>query len=164
MVEHDVAYAFSVLGISPTAGEAHARRARLKLVRKFHPDLYKGDRAKADRKMAQINAAFDEVMVELRRRGQCDAKTAMSEAEENRLAAEKARRAEAERKARQARRTEADRQAREARRAEEARKAKMDAARQARARGFAEMSEEVRAVYSAAASAYATIQKMQKVA
>lgn len=71
MSDRDLAVelAYQVLGLAPGASETDLRAARLKLVRSFHPDRFTGDRAAADRKLAKINAAFDDVMTDLRKRG-----------------------------------------------------------------------------------------------
>ncbi len=67
--DFSIALAYEVLGLKPGATQTDARAARLQLVRSFHPDIYEGDRAAADRKLARINAAFDDVLQDLRDRG-----------------------------------------------------------------------------------------------
>lgn len=88
----DAAFAYQQLGLTPGASELEVRRARIRLVRQYHPDLYHGDLARADRELAQINAAYDDVMDDLRSRG-----AAMSRLD--RVQAEAARRAHEKRRA-----------------------------------------------------------------
>ena len=50
----------AVLGVGPDATDAQIRRARRRLARQLHPDLHgDGTRAEAERRMAQVNRAFD---------------------------------------------------------------------------------------------------------
>ncbi len=98
---------WSLLGVSPEDDPATIRSAWRALVRSYHPDLARTDRAAANRKLAEINAAFDAV---------CD-----HEATRCRLDA--ARRAESARRAEARRRAEAARQSKAARDADAARKA-----------------------------------------
>lgn len=69
MLDRELALAYQVLGLDLNASESEARKARLALVRRFHPDLYQGDRGKADQKLARINAAFDDVLAHLNATG-----------------------------------------------------------------------------------------------
>jgi hypothetical protein len=54
---------YAVLGISPEASPAEARAARRALVKALHPDLRGADqprlRAAAERRLAEVNAAYD---------------------------------------------------------------------------------------------------------
>lgn len=53
----------AVLGVGPDATEAQLRRARRRLAKLLHPDLHgDGTRADAERRMAQVNRAFDELL------------------------------------------------------------------------------------------------------
>ena len=94
--EFATALAYDALGLKPGASETLVRARRLQLIRTFHPDIYHGDRAAADRKLAKINAAFDDVMADLRARG-----VAMSA--EDRAWEKAARRAAVQRKSAEAR-------------------------------------------------------------
>jgi DnaJ domain len=48
----------AVLGIAPDAGEEEVARAYRELAKRYHPDHSPGD-AEADRRMAEINAAYE---------------------------------------------------------------------------------------------------------
>jgi hypothetical protein len=54
---------FAVLGLSPTATLDEVRAARRRLAKELHPDRHAGDaeaaRAVAERRMQEVNAAFD---------------------------------------------------------------------------------------------------------
>ena len=50
----------AVLGVGPEATDAQLRRARRRLAKQLHPDLHDDTtRADAERRMAQVNRAFD---------------------------------------------------------------------------------------------------------
>lgn len=52
----------AVLGVGPDATGAQLRRARRRLAKELHPDLHDDrTRAEAERRMAQVNRAFDEL-------------------------------------------------------------------------------------------------------
>lgn len=52
----------AVLGVGPDATGAQLRRARRRLAKQLHPDLHDDrTRAEAERRMAQVNRAFDEL-------------------------------------------------------------------------------------------------------
>lgn len=52
----------AVLGVGPGATGAQLRRARRRLAKELHPDLHDDrTRAEAERRMAQVNRAFDEL-------------------------------------------------------------------------------------------------------
>jgi len=51
---------YSVLGVSPGAGEDEINRAYRNLARKYHPDLNPGDKT-AEAKMKEINAAYEAI-------------------------------------------------------------------------------------------------------
>lgn len=79
----DLAAAYRRLGLMPGAEARAVRKARLDLVRRFHPDRH-GGRKSVDGDLAEINAAFDLI------------KASWAEpAETARAAAERARRREA---------------------------------------------------------------------
>lgn len=90
--------AFELLGVAPDADDATIRKAWRALVRTYHPDMAKEDPAGANRRLAEINAAFDVV-------------SACTEADRQRLRrmmAEKRRAEEARRRERAARRQRAE--------------------------------------------------------
>lgn len=51
---------YKILGVSPTSTEDEVTAAYRKLAKKYHPDLNPGN-AEADRKMKEINAAYDAI-------------------------------------------------------------------------------------------------------
>ena len=52
----------AVLGVGPDASDAQLRRARRRLAKELHPDVHDDrTRAEAQRRMAQVNRAFDEL-------------------------------------------------------------------------------------------------------
>lgn len=51
---------YKVLGVPDGASEKECTRAYKKLAKKYHPDLNPGDK-EAERKMAEINAAYDQI-------------------------------------------------------------------------------------------------------
>jgi hypothetical protein len=52
----------AVLGVGPDATDAELRRARRRLAKELHPDLHDdGTRAEAERRIAQVNRAFDQL-------------------------------------------------------------------------------------------------------
>ncbi|MEO0380734.1 MAG: J domain-containing protein [Pseudomonadota bacterium] len=55
----DMRKAFECLGVSPDADAKIIRAAWKKLVRAYHPDLYKNNQAEGNRRLAELNAAFD---------------------------------------------------------------------------------------------------------
>jgi len=55
--------AFARLGIAPTDDQKEIRRAWRSLVRAYHPDLARENRSAANEKLAEINEAFDAVML-----------------------------------------------------------------------------------------------------
>ena len=52
---------YSALGLDPEAGPEDVARAYRELAKRFHPDRHPGDR-RAQRRMAEINAAYSELM------------------------------------------------------------------------------------------------------
>jgi hypothetical protein len=59
---------FVVLGLSPDASREQVRAARLALVKHLHPDVRSQDapevRARAERRLAEVNAAYDAVVAQ----------------------------------------------------------------------------------------------------
>lgn len=55
----DMRKAFECLGVSPDADRKTIRAAWKKLVRAYHPDLYRNNQAEGNRRLAELNAAFD---------------------------------------------------------------------------------------------------------
>lgn len=51
--------AFRCLGITPDADQSTIRSAWRAMVRSYHPDQVKGDKVEANRRLADLNAAFD---------------------------------------------------------------------------------------------------------
>ncbi len=50
---------YDILGVSKNATQDEIRKAYIKLVKKYHPDLYKGDKAYAEKKTKEINNSYD---------------------------------------------------------------------------------------------------------
>lgn len=52
---------YSMLGVSPAASDDEIKKAYRKLAKQYHPDIHP-DRDFAEKKMAEINAAYDEIL------------------------------------------------------------------------------------------------------
>ena len=52
---------YSVLGVSPSATDEEIKKAYRRLAKQYHPDIHP-DPAFAEKKMAEINAAYDQVL------------------------------------------------------------------------------------------------------
>ena len=52
---------YSVLGLTPGASEDEIKKAYKRLAKQYHPDVT-GNSPEAERKMQEINAAYDELM------------------------------------------------------------------------------------------------------
>ncbi len=52
---------YSVLGVSPSATDDEIKKAYRKLAKQYHPDIHP-DREFAEKKMAEINAAYDQIL------------------------------------------------------------------------------------------------------
>lgn len=50
---------YEILGVSKNASQEEIRNAYKKLIKRYHPDLYQGDKAFAERKTQEINEAYD---------------------------------------------------------------------------------------------------------
>ncbi|MEO9572636.1 MAG: J domain-containing protein [Tateyamaria sp.] len=55
----EMRHAFHCLGVSPDADLNAIRSAWKKIVRHYHPDQFKNDKAEGNRRLAELNAAFD---------------------------------------------------------------------------------------------------------
>ncbi len=55
----DIARAFRCLGVTPLANKAAIRNAWKAMVRTYHPDQFVNNKEAANRRLAEINAAFD---------------------------------------------------------------------------------------------------------
>lgn len=64
---------YKVLGVSPAASDAEIKAAYREMAKKYHPDNYSDNPLNdlAEEKMAEINAAFDEIM-DMRRGGNAE--------------------------------------------------------------------------------------------
>lgn len=62
---------YKVLGVSPNATEDEIKAAYKELVKKYHPDQYQGSPISevAEEKMAEVNAAYDQIMTSRRSGG-----------------------------------------------------------------------------------------------
>ncbi len=60
---------YSVLGVSPAATDDEIKKAYRKLAKQYHPDIHP-DREFAEKKMAEINAAYDQILKQ--RQGKAD--------------------------------------------------------------------------------------------
>ena len=50
---------YEILGVRKNASQDEIKKAYKDLVKKYHPDVYKGDKTFAEKKTAQINGAYD---------------------------------------------------------------------------------------------------------
>lgn len=50
---------YEVLGVKKTASQQEIKKAYKNLVKKYHPDIYKGDKNFAQKKTAEINVAYE---------------------------------------------------------------------------------------------------------
>lgn len=65
---------YETLGIKRTASQAEIKDAYKALVKKYHPDVYAGDKTFAEKKIKEINAAYD-VLSDLLQKQQYDDET-----------------------------------------------------------------------------------------
>lgn len=66
---------YELLNVKPTASKAEIKAAYKSLIKKYHPDIYKGDKTFAERKTKEINTAFD-VLEDPAKRAEYDASIA----------------------------------------------------------------------------------------
>ena len=50
---------YQVLGVKQTASQKEIKDAYKRLIKKYHPDIYKGDKSFAERKSQELNTAYD---------------------------------------------------------------------------------------------------------
>src|SRR5690606_6973419 len=50
---------YKVLGVSRDASQAEIKRAYRRLAKEYHPDKYQGDKETAEKRMAEINQAYE---------------------------------------------------------------------------------------------------------
>ena len=50
---------YQILGVKKSATQADIKNAYKKLAKKYHPDVYKGDKSFAEQKMKELNMAYD---------------------------------------------------------------------------------------------------------
>lgn len=152
MLDRELRLAYEVLGVRPDASETEARAARLSLVRSFHPDTYKGDRAAADRKLARINAAYDDVLAHIRATGRGQTAAQRKAAKEGARQAQERQRAEEALRVRMRERNAQDAARKEAR---------LKAARDEIENGLGRMATADRDAHLSAQRAFSRTQEMQ---
>ena len=69
---------YKVLGVSPSASDEEIQKAYRKLVKKYHPDVNPGDE-NAERKMREINAAYDHTAIQAAHRPPADITETMAD-------------------------------------------------------------------------------------
>ena len=50
---------YQILGVKQTASQKEIKDAYKRLIKKYHPDIYKGDKSFAERKSQELNTAYD---------------------------------------------------------------------------------------------------------
>ena len=59
---------YEILGVKRNASSAEIKDAYKKLIKKYHPDLYNGDKDFAEKKAKEINVAYDVLSNEEKRK------------------------------------------------------------------------------------------------
>lgn len=59
---------YQILKVSPNASQQEIRDSYIKLIKKYHPDIYKGSKAFAEKTTKEINDAYDILSVEEKRK------------------------------------------------------------------------------------------------
>lgn len=62
---------YQILGVSKDASQEQIRSAYKNLVKKYHPDLYQGDKSFAEKKTQEINVAYD-ILSDVNKRAEYD--------------------------------------------------------------------------------------------
>lgn len=83
--------AFDLLGVPPGSDAVTVKKAWRALVRSYHPDMAKSDPQQANRRLAEINAAFDAVSASIKLDRNRRRAEAMARARQMAQAAERAR-------------------------------------------------------------------------
>ncbi len=73
---------YEILGISSNASQEDIKSAYKKLIKKYHPDLYQGDKTFAEKKTKEINEAYD-TLSDANKRSNYDLKITPSYTETN---------------------------------------------------------------------------------
>lgn len=63
---------YKILGVSPSASDEELKKAYRKLAKRYHPDANPGSEELAAKKMAEVNAAYDEIINFRQGKGQSD--------------------------------------------------------------------------------------------
>lgn len=62
---------YEILGVSKNATQSEIKSAYKELIKKYHPDIYKGDKTFAEKKSQEINVAY-EVLSDLKKKAEYD--------------------------------------------------------------------------------------------
>lgn len=75
---------YKLLNVSTNAGEKEIKKAYRNLAKKYHPDTYQGDKSIAEKKMQQINEAYD-TLSDVNRRKEYDKKIGIYKEPEHKI-------------------------------------------------------------------------------